>query len=198
MSVNKGGTTLNVLLGDVFFRSKMNQVSIREMKQEDIESLYEIFLDKLSTKYWLTQCSTREEVDRMIRIEYFSYYRRGLLAPYVIVVNNQVIGVCNFNDEFDGIARIGFILNRHFEHHGYMKSALEQLIATGISLREYHRIEALVFPQNEKSKRTLESIGFVKEATMSSYLKHQGHLYDIDLYALVRRKEDEKGIISEI
>ncbi|MGN1343208.1 MAG: GNAT family N-acetyltransferase [Traorella sp.] len=176
----------------------MENVTIREMKKEDVFYLYEIFMDKESTKYWLTQCSNEQEVERMMQIEYLSYYRMGLHPPYVITLNQKVIGVCNFNDEFDGIARICFILNKHYEHHGYMTCALRKLIHIGFSDYGYHRIEALVFPQNIKSKKTLERIGFVKEATMSSYLRHQGNLYDIDLYALVRRNENEKGIINEI
>ena len=176
----------------------MNQIVLRTLQNEDIQSLYEIFMNKESTRYWLTKCNSKEEVERMIRIEYMSYYRRGLSAPYVVVLDDKVIGLCNFNDEFDGVGRIGFILNQKYEHCGYMTNALTQLIEIGFTQCDYHRIEALVFPQNRKSKRTLERVGFIKEACMSNYLKHEGFLYDIDLYAIVRRGKDEKRIINEV
>ena len=165
----------------------MNKIVLRKMEFNDIESLYDIFLNEESTRYWLTKCKTKDEVDFMVRVEYMSYYRRGLIAPFVIVLNDLVIGVCNFNDEFDGIGRIGFILNQKYEHQGFMSQALTELIQIGFNDCDYHRIEALVFPQNVKSKRTLENVGFIKEACMSNYLKHEGNLYDIDLYAIVRR-----------
>lgn len=169
---------------------------LREMTMEDAKDLFEIFTDPVSTKYWLTQCETMEEVQFMMKVEYLSYRQRGLMPPYVLVHEDKVIGVCNFNEEFYGIGRIGFILNRKFEGQGYMRKALDILIHKGFNEAGYHRIEALVFCNNIKSKKTLESIGFIKEGTMRSYLMHQEKLHDIDLYAIVRRNEDEESIID--
>lgn len=173
-------------------------IKIRKLEEYDLDSMYEIFMNPESTKYWLTKCNSKEEVDFMMKIEYLSYYRRGLMHPYVIVLDEKVIGILNFNDEFDGIGRVGFILNQKYEHHGYMTQALEKLIEIGFNQCDYHRIEALVFPQNIKSKKTLERVGFIKEACMSSYLRHEEQLYDIDLYAIVRRESNEKRIIDKV
>ena len=155
---------------------------------EDISSIEEIFTDEISTKYWLTKCTCLNDVERMLKIEYLNYHRLGLMEPYAIIYKENVVGVCNFNDEINGVARVGFILNRKYEHLGIMTHALKLLIQKGFDAG-YHRIEALVFPQNIKSKRTLERVGFIKEGVMISYLKHEGNLYDIDLYALTRRKK---------
>lgn len=168
------------------------------MKEEDERDLFEIFSDPVSTQYWLSHTTTMEDVKRMMKIEYFSYLKRGLSPPQVIVLNEKVIGVCNFNDQFDGIGRIGFILNRKYEHHGYMKEALELLLKEGFEIYDYHRIEALVFSENVKSRRTLESVGFSFEGRMRSYLMHEGRMIDIDLFSKLRREHDEKRIICEI
>ena len=174
------------------------RVHLRNMKEDDEQELFEIFTDPVSTRYWLSQCTSMEELRRMLRIEYFSYLKRGLSPPKVLVLNEKVIGVCNFNEEFDGIGRIGFILNRSYEHQGYMKEALKQLLKDGFEKYGYHRIEALVFSENEKSKRTLKSIGFSYEGTMRSYLEHNGKMIDIDLFSKLRREHDEERIISQI
>lgn len=174
----------------------MEKFYLRDMRIEDAFDLFEIFSDSQSTKYWLTHCETIEDVKFMMKVEYLSYRQRGLCAPSVVVVNKKVIGVCNFNEEFDGVARIGFILNRKYVGKGYMKKALQVLLDRGFYEYGYHRIEALVFCDNLKSKKTLESIGFIKEGTMRSYLRHQNRLHDIDLYAIVRRSKDEERIVE--
>lgn len=172
------------------------RIFLRNMKKEDEQDLFEIFSDPFSTRYWIGRCTTKDELKRMLRVEYFSYSKRGLSPPQVIVLDHRVIGVVNFNEEFDGIGRIGFILNRLYEHHGYMKEALEMFIREGFEKLGYHRIEALVFHDNEKSARTLKSVGFTYEGTMRSYLRYQGKLIDIDLFSRLRREHDEERIVS--
>ena len=164
----------------------MKKIYLRNMEMSDAKDLLEIFSNPISTKYWLSSCHTIEEVKFMMKVEYLSYRQRGLTCPSVLVLDDKVIGVCNYNDEFDGVGRIGFILNHDFEGKGYMSMALKELIHEGFHIIGYHRIEALVFCENMKSKKILESLGFMKEGTMRSYLKHQNKLHDIDLYAIVK------------
>ena len=76
-------------------------IKIRKLEEKDLDSMYDIFLNPESTKYWLTKCKSKEEVDFMMKVEYLSYYRRGLIHPYVIVLDDKVIGILNFNDEFE-------------------------------------------------------------------------------------------------
>lgn len=172
------------------------RILLRNMRKEDTQDLFEIFSDPQSTKYWLGRCDTMDELKRMLKVEYFSYLKRGLSPPKVIVLDKRVIGVINFNEEFDGIGRIGFILNRLYEHHGYMKEALEMFMREGFEKLGYHRIEALIFHDNEKSARTLKSVGFSYEGTMRSYLRYQGRLIDIDLFSRLRREYDEERIVG--
>lgn len=177
----------------------MKQIQLRNIAIEDARDLFEIFSNPNSTKYWLSECKTLEEVERMMRYEYLSYRQRGLMCPWVLVLNQKVIGICNFNDEFDGVGRIGFILNEQNEHQGFMHQALNELIHAGFKKLGYHRIEALVFVQNEKSKKCLERLGFVGEGVMRSYLKHHDHYEDILLMSLLREDERyEERIIDKV
>ena len=164
----------------------MKKIYLRNMQMSDAKDLLEIFSNPTSTKYWLSYCNTIEEVEFMMKVEYLSYRQRGLSSPKVLVLDEKVIGVCNFNDEFDGVGRIGFIMNQNYEGKGYMSMALKELIHEGFGEFGYHRIEALVFCDNVKSKKILERLGFMKEGTMRSYLRHQDKLHDIDLYAIVK------------
>ena len=77
-----------------------------------------------------------------------------------------------------------------------MKEALEMFMREGFEKLGYHRIEALVFHDNEKSARTLKSVGFSYEGTMRSYLRYQGRLIDIDLFSRLRREYDEERIVG--
>lgn len=201
VNANKGGTTLSVLWRMLFFRSFMikgKRVSLIEMSMEHKEDLFEIFSNADSTRYWLSHCDTMEELERMLRVEYLSYRQRGLPSPYVIWYESKAIGVCNFNEENEGVGRIGFILNVAYEHLGLMQEALQLLCEMGFSIFGYHRIEALVFHDNIKSKNTLLHSGFVYEGTMRSYLKFENNLEDIDLFSKIQEEEHEKTVVSKV
>lgn len=177
----------------------MERIQLRDISMLDAVDLLEIFSNPNSTKYWLSECYSQEEVERMMRYEYLSYRQRGLMCPWVLVLNQKVIGICNFNDEFDGVGRIGFILNEQYERQGFMHQALNELIHVGFTELGYHRIEALVFMQNEKSKKCLERLGFVCEGVMRSYLKHHDHYEDILLMSLLKEEERyEERIIDKV
>ena len=69
------------------------RIFLRNMKKEDEQDLFEIFSDPFSTRYWIGRCTTKDELKRMLRVEYFSYSKRGLSPPQVIVLDHRVIGV---------------------------------------------------------------------------------------------------------
>lgn len=162
---------------------------LRNISLEDAKDLYEIFSDEVSTRYWLGRVSSLEEMNRLLKVAYLSYMRKGLPCPQVLIKENKVIGLCAFNEAFDGIGRIEFILHRDYEHQGMMYEALCEMIERGFNEYGYHRIEALLFCENEKSKAVLKRCGFMFEGTMRNYLDYDNQLWDIDLWS--RIKEDK-------
>lgn len=161
---------------------------LRMMKIEDANDLFEIFSNPHSVQYWLSECKTLEETQRMMRYEYLSYRQRGLVPPYVIEIEKKVVGVCCFNEMFDGIGRVGFILNEKYEHQGIMHQALKQLIQEGFEDYELHRIEALIMEENQSSRKCLERLNFINEGVMRSYLKHHDVFVNVCLYSLIKEE----------
>ena len=111
----------------------------------------------------------------------------------LLIMHNQdstgaVIGVANLSNIVRGAfhaAHVGYSIDAEYEGQGFMREALEGLIAYAFDELGLHRIMANYQPQNLRSEGLLQRLGFEREGYAKSYLRIDGEWCDHVLTALV-------------
>lgn len=101
----------------------------------------------------------------------------------------RVIGVCALSDVVRGVfqsAMLGYSLDENCVGGGLMQEALTHLLdeafGPAVSL---HRVQASVRPENARSRRVLERLGFRREGFSPRYLFIDGAWRDHETFALI-------------
>ncbi|EPJ55042.1 MAG: hypothetical protein OFPI_04770 [Osedax symbiont Rs2] len=102
--------------------------------------------------------------------------------------NDEVLGVCNFSNVVRGplqACHLGYAISVKHQGKGLMQEAL--LAATDYTFNnlKLHRIMANYIPENIRSAKVLQKLGFKKEGFSPSYLKIAGKWQDHVLTALI-------------
>jgi [ribosomal protein S5]-alanine N-acetyltransferase len=88
-----------------------------------------------------------------------------------------------------GVSRsgqIGYWMGEEHAGRGIMKKAVFLVLDMAFSTMGLERIEAACLPQNTRSFRLLEALGFRKEGIARSYLEINGERRDHALYAILK------------
>lgn len=96
------------------------------------------------------------------------------------------IGI-HFFDENNHQGEIGCTLNKNHQGHGYATESLSRVIDYLFNELNKHRIITSIDPDNTKSVRLVERIGFRKEAHFVESLLIEGRWADDLIYALIEK-----------
>ncbi len=99
-----------------------------------------------------------------------------------------IIGTCNYTNVVRGpflACSLGYQVARSHQGHGFMSEALRATNAFVFDKLRLHRIMASYRPENERSARLLERLGFAREGLARDFLFIDGAWRDHVLTALV-------------
>ena len=102
--------------------------------------------------------------------------------------SGAVIGTCNYTNIVRGpflACHLGYQIARRYEGQGLMAEALRATNAFAFRELRLHRIMANYRPENERSGRLLDRLGFQREGIAKDYLFIDGAWRDHVLTALV-------------
>jgi ribosomal-protein-alanine N-acetyltransferase len=166
------------------------RLSLRWIREDDLNSLYEIFSNAEVMRYWSTPPLTDKaaaaellaEIHHSFRIKQFMKWGVALAA------NDSLVGtVTIFNlDLTHRRAEIGYALRRDQWGKGFMNEALNALLSYAFNNLQLHRLEADVDPRNVNSIRTLEHLGFRREGYLRERWQVNGEIQDALFYGLLR------------
>ena len=108
-----------------------------------------------------------------------------------------VLGTCNYTNIVRGpfqACYLGYQIDRGHEGRGLMAEALRALNAFAFRELRLHRIMANYRPENARSARLLERLGFVREGLAKDYLFIDGAWRDHVLTALTNPGFDPAGL----
>jgi ribosomal-protein-alanine N-acetyltransferase len=122
-------------------------------------------------------------------------YHAGRSARFVLQarapdapLHAPIIGTCNYTNVVRGpflACNLGYQVARAHEGRGLMAEALRATNAFVFGEMRLHRIMANYRPENERSARLLERLGFAREGLARDYLFIDGEWRDHVLTALV-------------
>ena len=113
-------------------------------------------------------------------------------------VPDRIIGTCRFTQIARGAFQscmLGYGLDADCQGQGLMTEALRAAIAHMFDARRLHRIQANHLPENERSARVLQRLGFVREGLAPRYLFIAGAWRDHVLNALINPRFDDAWLV---
>ncbi len=155
----------------------------------------------------LVALANNEKVSAMLRDRFpFPYTRADgeafladTLAPrgdwrLAIEVDGRLAGSIGFRrgeDVHRHSAEVGYWLGEPYWGRGILADAL--CVATPAAMQAFalYRVHAGVYSGNPASRRVLEKAGYAFEGTHAAAVFKRGRLYDIHVYARVRRSLDD-------
>ena len=118
-------------------------------------------------------------------------FESGQSARWVIFPKegdgSEVVGTANVSQVVRGpfqAAYLGYQLASRHEGRGLMTEALRAVVAHAFGPMRLHRLMANHVPENERSRRVLERLGFVREGLARDYLHIGGAWRDHVLNSL--------------
>jgi ribosomal-protein-alanine N-acetyltransferase len=130
-------------------------------------------------------------------------FHAGRAARFVLQANATadvaapILGTCNYTNIVRGpfqACHLGYQLARDQEGHGLMAEALRATNAFTFDTLRVHRIMANYRPENARSARVLERLGFVREGIARDYLFIDGAWRDHVLTSLTHPAYDPAWI----
>jgi ribosomal-protein-alanine N-acetyltransferase len=103
-------------------------------------------------------------------------------------LDGPIVGTCNYTNIVRGAfhaCHLGYQVGRDHEGRGFMTEGLRAANAFAFDTLRLHRIMANFRPENERSRRLLQRLGFVEEGYARAYLFIDGAWRDHVLTALV-------------
>jgi RimJ/RimL family protein N-acetyltransferase len=166
------------------------RVRLRWLTATDIPSLFAIFGDTAVTRYWgFATLPDLAGAEALLADIHQQFHHRTLFQWGVETIGSgEVVGTCTLAglDAANRRADLGFALGRAFWGRGYMAEILPPLLRFAFADLALHRITADVDPQNERSIRILERLGFQREGYLREHWLVQGEPQDAVLYGLLR------------
>lgn len=119
-------------------------------------------------------------------------FQEGSSVLFTILPNDpfpeDIIGFCNFSNIVRGVSwscKLGYSISQKYEGQGYMREAIAVGIQYMFDIVGMHRITADHMPNNHKSAKLLQSLGFEREGYAKKLVKINGQWEDHILNALI-------------
>ncbi|MEK4848373.1 GNAT family protein [Paenibacillus sp. FSL H7-0756] len=166
------------------------RVHLRAMLPADAQALFGIWSHP-AVAPWLDgpPLSSVEDAEALIALLAEWAAEEESLRWSILDPEGSVIGSCGYNHwQLQGAYRgeIGFELSPAAMRRGYMREALELVLAFGFQSMGLNRMEALCHPDNLRAERLLTGLGFRQEGLLRQYRHTASGYQDVVMYSLLQ------------
>jgi ribosomal-protein-alanine N-acetyltransferase len=165
------------------------RVRLRRLNLADAPGLHEAYGDPGSMRFW-DALPSRDIAETEARIRQTTSADPTWYAAWAVLAkrDDAFIGMVNYHarQPWNRRLAVGWILNPRFEGHGYMTEAMRTLLRHCFDALQTHRVEAEIEPDNVRSVRLAERLGFRREALLRDRLCVAGEPRSIWMYALLQ------------
>lgn len=148
------------------------RLQLKLLALQDAEEVLRHFADEDITRFMdIEPITSLEEAREIIR---YHLEDTGCRWGIYEQATQSFIGTCGFhyirNADERWSAEIGFDLAKNFWGKGYMSEAVNAVVGFGFETMTLDVIDATVEPENSKSLRLLEKLGFMREQELQKGL----------------------------
>lgn len=140
---------------------------------------------------WSADDLTRNAYRRRLR-RYAQEARDGTAHALFLFrqLDNVLLGGITLSNIRHGVTRsasMGYWMGEPHAGKGYMKAAVKAILPFAFQALKLHRVEAACIPENERSIRLLQSLGFQREGYAREYLCIDDEWRDHILFAILEQ-----------
>ncbi len=179
--------------------TQTKRLFIRELSEEDIPTINQIYQNKEVTKYIEPFGSLPLEIEKqkayIENIYYF--YGYGIWGIFELA-SNQCIGKCGIENKIiDGQAEfeLSYVLDYSYWGHGYALEAVKSVLDYAKKQMELERIVAIIDKKNIRSIHFIKRLGFLFEKELY-YQNHACYLYSLILQVHNNKKRKASAIVK--
>jgi [ribosomal protein S5]-alanine N-acetyltransferase len=171
-------------------RLTSEHIVLRPITENDIPALFELFSSEAVMRFM--DVSGFKEIEQAKNLLAFFKERqeqgKGMRWAVSLPAKQEMIGTCGFHhmDNPHFKLEIGYDLLPAYWGRGIMRHAIRRMIQYAFHDKPTNRIEAFVHPDNHRSYRLLESLGFHREGLQRQAFFSRGHFVDSYLYSLLQ------------
>jgi RimJ/RimL family protein N-acetyltransferase len=165
------------------------RLRLRRLGVADAADLHQAYGDAEAMRFWnaLPSRDVGETEQRIRRsLEYDSTWQ----AAWAVLSKRDAtfVGMVNYHarQAWNQRLSLGWILVPAFRRQGYMEEAVRALLGHCFHALDTHRIEAEIEPDNVRSVRLAERLGFRREGLLHDRACVGGERRSIWMYALLR------------
>ncbi|MEE3809182.1 GNAT family N-acetyltransferase [Lysinibacillus fusiformis] len=170
------------------------RLRLRELTLEDVPAIFRCFSNEAVTSYYGQEpfVDTQQAKQAIKQFAKNFEQKRGIHWGIERKDSNEVIGTIGFHlwSAAHHRAEIGYEIHPDYWRQGYIKEAVQKVIAYGFQDMNLNRIGAVVFLENEASSQLLMKLGFQQEGILRDYMYQNGQAYDTFIYSLLKRKNN--------
>lgn len=164
---------------------EIDRLQLIGLTEDHINDLFEQYSDEEAMKYWdgFPHKDHQETVKLVQRLD--ERYKTGNSIWWGIKFKgtHKIIGSLGYNRFApNGLAVIGYMLNRKYWQQGIMTEAVTGMVKFGFEELKVHRIEAHVTPGNTVSERLLLKLGFMREGLLREREFYKGTHQSLIIY----------------
>ena len=176
---------------DVFPNINTARLDLREIKDEDTESIYKLLSNPEVIKHdsfeLFTTIEQAEEVLEWFKNEYKQ--QRSIFWGIHLKEKAELIGFCKCKVEISNVrAGFGYSLRRDYWNTGIMTETVGSIVDFTFNTINVNRIEASVATQNYASLKVLEKLGFIKEGILRQRSCFRGSYQDMVMLSLLKQE----------
>lgn len=165
-------------------------IRLRGIRENDVDRLFQLFSEPVVMRYW----SRGPMTDRQEAIDYANtlvddFGKRSALRWIIADPDSdQLMGTCALYELNPQHARagLGYALMPAFWGKGLAKESATLALCYGFLELGLHRIEADTEPNNSRSIRVLESLGFQREGLLRERFRHPDGIQDSLIFGLLK------------
>lgn len=165
-------------------------IRLRGIQETDIDALFALFSNPQVMRYW----SRGPMSDQQEAIDYANTIIKGFekreVLNWIIAdsESDQMIGTCTLYEINPQHARagLGYALMPEFWGKGLVHEAASLAISYGFLELGLHRIEADTEPNNVRSNKVLERLGFQREGLLRERFVHPDGIQDSLIFGLLK------------
>jgi len=165
---------------------------LRGPMEKDMQPMFDIHTDPDVMRYYGvkpydTLDKSKKHLDWLTKL-----HREEIGLRWIITLKDEdtYIGDVGFYDweKKHSRAEIGYILGKQYWGKGIMTEAIKAALDYGFNEMNLNRIQALIDPRNNASKRVAEKHGFQYEGTFRDYEYEYGDFIDLNMYSVLKRE----------
>ena len=133
--------------------------------------------------HWVSPSKTLPAFDKYLK----RFNSPAHVSYWILTETDELAGVVNINEIVRGSFRSGYLGYYAFAPHhgrGYMTAGIRAVVSRAFRQLGLHRLEANIQPENERSRRLVQRLGFRLEGFSPRYLKIVGKWRDHERWAV--------------